>query len=60
MSEPKVVHQLQVVRVARYVLQHPGETWLFGYQADPKTLYVYTRHGFGGEGVAREICVMHC
>ena len=39
MSEPKVVHQLQVVRVARYVLQHPGETWLFGYQADPKTLY---------------------
>ena len=23
MSEPKVVHQLQVVRVARYVLQHP-------------------------------------
>ena len=34
MSEPKVVHQLQVVRVARYVLQHSGETWLFGYQAD--------------------------
>ena len=31
MSEPKVVHQLQVVRVARYVLQHPGETLLFGY-----------------------------
>ena len=29
MSEPRVVHQLQVVRVARYVL-------------DPKSLYVYT------------------
>ena len=28
-SEPKVVHQLQVVRVERYILQHPGETWLF-------------------------------
>ena len=42
MSEPKVVLQLQVVRVARYVLQHPGETWLFNYRADPKTLYVYT------------------
>ena len=42
MSEPKVAHQLQVVRVARYVLQHPGETWLLGYQADPKTLHVYT------------------
>ena len=35
-------HLLQVVRVARYVLQHPGETWLFNYQADPKSLYVYT------------------
>ena len=21
---------------------HPGETWVFNYQADPKTLYVYT------------------
>ena len=29
MSEPRGVHQLQVVRVARCVLQHPGETWLF-------------------------------
>ena len=28
--------------MARYVLQHPGETWLFNYQADPKTLYVFT------------------
>ena len=37
-----MVHQLQVVRVARYVLQHPGETWLFGYHTDPKTLHVYT------------------
>ena len=40
MSEPKVVHQLQVVRVARYVLQHPGGTWLFNYQANPKALCV--------------------
>ena len=43
MSEPKVVHQLHVVRVARYVLQHPGEAWLFGNQADPKTLYASSR-----------------
>ena len=42
MSELKEVHQLLVVRVSRYVLQHPGETWLFNYQADPKTLYVST------------------
>ena len=45
MSEPKVVHQLQVMRLARYVLQHMGEIWLFNCQADPKTLYV--RHGLG-------------
>ena len=42
MSEPKVVHQMQVVRVARYVQQHQGETWLFNFQADPKSLCVYT------------------
>ena len=42
MSEPKVVHQLQAVRVARYVLQRLRETWLFNYQADPNSLYVYT------------------
>ena len=42
MSEPKVVHQLQVVRVARYVLQHPGETWLLNYQANTVTLHVHT------------------
>ena len=41
MSVPKVVHQLQVVRVARYSLQHRGETWLFNCQADPGMLYVY-------------------
>ena len=40
MSEPKVVHQLQAVRVARYVMQHPGESWLINEQADPKTVYV--------------------
>ena len=38
----KVVHQLQVVRVEWSVLQHSGEAWLFGYQADPKTQNVYT------------------
>ena len=53
-SEPKVVHQLQVVRVARYVLQHPGETWLFGYQADPKTLYVYTDTDWAADELTRK------
>ena len=54
MSEPKVVHQLQMVRVARYVLQHPGETWLFGYQADPKTLYVYTDTDWAADELTRK------
>ena len=54
MSGPKVVHQLQVVRVARYVLQHPGETWLFGYQADPKTLYVYTDTDWAADELTRK------
>ena len=54
MSEPKVVHQLQVVRVARYVLQHLGETLLFNYQADPKTLYVYTDTDWAADELTRK------
>ena len=60
MSEPTVVHQLQVVRVARYVLQHPEETWLFGYQADPTTLYVYTDTDRASRRADQEICIVHC
>ena len=54
MSEPKVVHQLQVVRVARYVLQYPGEAWLFGYQANPKTLCVYTDTDWAADELTRK------
>ena len=54
MSEPKVVHQLQVVRVARYVLQHPGETWLFNCQADPKSLCVYTNTDWAADELTRK------
>ena len=54
MCEPKVVHQLRVVRVARYVLQHPGETWLFNNQADPKTLYVYTDTDWAADELTRK------
>ena len=54
MSEPKVVHQLQVVRVARYILQHSGETWLFNYQADPKTLHVYTDTDWAADELTRK------
>ena len=42
MSVPKVLQRMQVVRVARYILQHPEEIWLFNDQADPKSRYVYT------------------
>ena len=54
MSEPKVVHQLRVIRVARYVLQYPGETWLFNYQADPKTLCVYTDTDWAADELTRK------
>ena len=55
MSEPKVVHQLQVVRVAaRYVLKHPGETWLFNCQADPKSLCVYTNTDWAADELTRK------
>ena len=54
MSEPKVVHQLQVVRVARCVLQHPVETWLFNYQANPKTLYVCTDTDWAADELTRK------
>ena len=40
MSEPKVVH--------------PGKTWLFGYQADPKTLYVYTVTDWAADELTRK------
>ena len=54
MSEPKVVHQLKVVRVALYFLQHLGETWLFNCQASPKTLYVYTDTDWAADEVTRK------
>ena len=60
MSEPKVVHQLQVVRVARYVLQRPGEAWLCRYQADPKTLYVYTDTDWAADELTRKFVIVHC
>ena len=54
MGEPKVVHPLQVVRVARYVLHHRGETWLFNYQANSKTLYVYTDTDWAADELTRK------
>ena len=54
MSEPKVVLQLQVVRVARYVLQHSGETWLFNFQADPKALYLHTDTDWAADELTRK------
>ena len=51
MSEPKVIHQLP----ARYVLQHPGETWLFRYQADPKILYVFSDTDWAAHELTRNV-----
>ena len=43
------------MRAARYVLQHPGETWLFNYQADPKTLCVYTDTDWAADESVRAV-----
>ena len=40
--------------MAWYVLQHPGETWLFGYQANPKTLYVHTNTDWAAAELTRK------
>ena len=53
-----MVHQLHVVRVARYVLQHPGEAWLFNFQADPKTLYVYTDTDWAADELTWKSCTV--
>ena len=42
MHDPKVAHQLQINRLARYILWYPTETWTFRYQKEPDHLYVYT------------------
>ena len=49
-----MVHQLQVVRVARYVQQYLGETWLLKYQTDPMTLYVYTDTDWAADDLTRK------
>ena len=50
---------LQVVRVARYVLLHPGEAWLFGYQSAEDTVCVQG-HGLVSRRADQEICIVHC
>ena len=40
--------------MARNVLQHPGETSLFGCQADPKTLHVYTDTDWAADELTRK------
>ena len=40
--------------MARYVLQHLGETWLFNCQANPKTLHVYTDTDLAADELTRK------
>ena len=61
MSEPKVVHQLQVVRVARNVLQHPGEAWLAVQIPNrPEDTVCAHGHGLGSRRADQEVCIVHC
>ena len=59
MSVPKVVHQLQVVRLVPYVLQHPEETWLFNYQANPGMIHGHTDTDWAADDLTRK-SVVHC
>ena len=42
MQEPTELHWARLVRVARYLLEYPKETWMYVYQAFPKNLEVLT------------------
>jgi hypothetical protein len=42
MSKPTELHYARLLRLARYLLQHPTETWVYRYQSTPKELLVYT------------------
>ena len=54
MSMPKVLHGLQLQRVARYVLKYPTEVWLFRYQKEPGGLYVYTDTDWAADELTRK------
>ena len=42
MAKPTELHYARLLRLARYLLRHPTETWVYRYQSSPKELLVYT------------------
>ena len=51
----KVVHQLQVVRVGRYVLRHPGEDLVVRIPSRPEeALNVYTDTDWAADELTRK------
>ena len=54
MANPQRIHQLQMQRVARYVLEFPEEVWLYNYQSMPKELYVYTDSDWAADKETRK------
>ena len=42
MAKPTVLHELRLQRLARYLLHHPTEVWVFRCQRPPEGLLVYT------------------
>ncbi|CAK0821956.1 unnamed protein product, partial [Prorocentrum cordatum] len=41
MTAPLQIHQMRLARCSRYLLDHPGEVWLFDYQKMPLSLTEY-------------------
>ena len=60
MSVPKVVHHLQAVRVAPYVLQHPGRDLADQLPGKPRDDTCSHGHGLGSGRFDQEVCVVHC
>ena len=58
MSKPKVVNQLQLHRLARYVKQYPREVRLFAYHSAPCGLYVYADTDWAADELTR--CSKSC
>ena len=60
MSEPKVVHQLQVVRRGTVCSATSGRDMAVQLPSRPEDTVCVNRHGLGSGRADQEVCVVHC
>ena len=53
MATPLRIHQLRLVRVARYLRMYPGEKWHYYYQPEPTVVDEYCDSDWAGDVVTR-------